>query len=68
MRLKKQSEKTLRLRSRGNQKVHVIEPRDRAFLEQADALVVKVNKRLDSEVTGGKLRKKDSPSTLATAD
>lgn len=40
------SDDTLTLRSRGDEKVRVTDPRNRAFLEQADALVVQMNEKM----------------------
>ncbi|ANE04645.1 hypothetical protein [Corynebacterium crudilactis] len=40
-------QKPLKLRSRDNQIVHVSDPRDRAFLEQADELIIKIDELLE---------------------
>lgn len=47
--LKEHNKESVKLRSRNNELVNITEARDRVFLEQADALVIKVNERLHNK-------------------
>lgn len=59
MPFRKWGRKSLKLRSRGNQVVYVQNERDRDFLEQADELVVKLNRRLDNKPISHRVPKKN---------